>query len=840
MPRLTPRRIVTGITFLIVASLGVSLLSGDDSQGAQVYAAKRSHPRARAMDVMRDREQGHVIQKRKAPKQPEPSVVDRKLNAVVPKRDDEEKQKSQDQIPNIVHFFWLTDQEFGFHHLLSVLSAHKLLGAEEIMFHAAAKPKGRWWKEAEAVPTLSLIPWGSDAPEKVSRQMEVRARLESLMQHGGIYLGTDTIALRPFGELRRLDCVMGRTGDGLSDQVLLASQDASFLKTWYKTLLQGKFKEAIEVAAKQPDLLHVEDTRLTRPRWTDWWDLSNLYREGETVDFSDSYAIQLAYDQYNLGHTPDSVLTLDSTFGRIARTVYHGAPELKKSEKKVAEPNTNAVVPNIVHYLWFGEKDFQLHNLISMMSARQQLKAPIMFHTDAEPAGRYWAEAKLIDELTVVECEAPNATLGETVEDAILQILREEGGIYLDADVIVVKPFDNLMKYDVTMGRSPRGLSFSTVIAKKKAYFVQKLQKMRKTRSEEFDWEELALDAAVDRPDLVHVEENALSRPRLGDWKDPSLLFVENDSGWSDNFAIKLFYDLYAQYHNQYDIVNLRTTFGQIARSVYYGSPRLITDGSQPRLYPRDDYVVPNVVHYVWLTCHDFRFHHLLSVLSAHRYIKPDHIYIHSDCAPSGHNWEVAKEKIGEILEVVPAEQPEEIFGNPIHNIPHRSDITRMDVLLKQGGIYLDWDVFAFKSFDPLRRYDYVMGNEIAGLNNGVILSKPNAEFLRIWYDNYRHFDDGKWNFHSVMEPWRLASEHPNLIHMELTGLSRPDWTDWWDMKRVWNEDVLEDWSEAYAIHFIYSYHNEEHNPEDIKRMRGTFGEMARWVYYGQKEAIED
>ncbi|XP_035692308.1 uncharacterized protein LOC118426857 [Branchiostoma floridae] len=143
------------------------------------------------------------------------------------------------------------------------------------------------------------------------------------------------------------------------------------------------------------------------------------------------------------------------------------------------------------------------------------------------------------------------------------------------------------------------------------------------------------------------------------------------------------------------------------------------------------------------------------------------------------------------------------------------------------------------KPFHPLRRFDFVLGNEIAGLNNGLILSKKDAPFLKVWWENYKHFDDNKWNFHSVMEPFRLAFVHPNLIQMEFNTLSRPGWEDWWDMKAMWNEDHLYPWSHVYGVHFIYSYHGEEHNPEDIKHMRGTFGQMARWVYYGQVEFLD-
>src|SRR6201999_3240379 len=70
----------------------------------------------------------------------------------------------------------------------------------------------------------------------------------------------------------------------------------------------------------------------------------------------------------------------------------------------------------------------------------------------------------------------------------------------------------------------------------------------------------------------------------------------------------------------------------------------------------------------------------------------------------------------------------------------HLADIIRLDVLLKDGGIYLDSDVFALHSFSTLRHspLDVILGNEGGnrnGLCNAVILSRPNATFIRRWID---------------------------------------------------------------------------------------------------------
>ena len=56
----------------------------------------------------------------------------------------------------------------------------------------------------------------------------------------------------------------------------------------------------------------------------------------------------------------------------------------------------------------------------------------------------------------------------------------------------------------------------------------------------------------------------------------------------------------------------------------------------------QDEYVVPNNVHYVWYsdTKKEFRFQQYLSVLSVHKFQKPDNIYFHTNSPPSGKYWD--------------------------------------------------------------------------------------------------------------------------------------------------------------------------------------------------------
>ena len=48
-----------------------------------------------------------------------------------------------------------------------------------------------------------------------------------------------------------------------------------------------------------------------------------------------------------------------------------------------------------------------------------------------------------------------------------VRILKEEGGIYLDTDVIVLRPFDELRNYAMTLGEEMKGVICNAVIIAK-------------------------------------------------------------------------------------------------------------------------------------------------------------------------------------------------------------------------------------------------------------------------------------------------------------------------------------------------------------------------------------
>lgn len=246
--------------------------------------------------------------------------------------------------------------------------------------------------------------------------------------------------------------------------------------------------------------------------------------------------------------------------------------------------------------------------------------------------------------------------------------------------------------------------------------------------------------------------------------------------------------------------------------------------------------VVPYNIHFIWFAKEnsEFRFDNLLSILSAYYLAKPQNIFFYCDEEPKGKFWLEVKDRV-KMLRLIHYKAPMRVFGESgprIHYVEHQSDIARIDILKHQGGIYLDLDVLTLKPYTKLLYYNFTMGLEYKGnpgrLNNGIILSRPNATFLELWHKTYKSFEWNEWDEHSCQETYKLAEKYPNLVHVEEKTLNYPSGP----MKHLIYEVSHFNWSNNYAIHLWSRLHKKAYTPETIKNLNTTFGKLARLIYY--------
>ena len=255
--------------------------------------------------------------------------------------------------------------------------------------------------------------------------------------------------------------------------------------------------------------------------------------------------------------------------------------------------------------------------------------------------------------------------------------------------------------------------------------------------------------------------------------------------------------------------------------------------------------VVPRILHLTWYgskTRPAFRFHHVISVMSSLRFIQPKRIMFWYDTAPTGKWWTFIRHKIKKtttMLMMMQREAPKTIFGRPINKDEHHSDIIRLEAVIKYGGIYHDLDIVILRPLGKLYCYQTTMGEERPNwLCNGFFMSVANVTFLRLWYDSYHTFNSTRWNFHSVRMPGIIAKQHPGLVHVEKDTIHKPTWQGR-ERRKLYATGVFYDWkARNYAVHLWYRFHNVDYDPESIKRLNKTVGQIFRYIFYGNSDML--
>jgi hypothetical protein len=158
-------------------------------------------------------------------------------------------------IPNVVHFIYFNgpnSRDFSYLNYLAVRAAHDIQQPDTIYMHYNTEPVGNPnWDRMKSYVTLAQI----TPPERlmgvklgyVQYQADV-VRLQKLLEHGGIYLDTDILMLKPLTPFMDRHCVMGAEGyvdhaadqhtsdvdkvGSISNAVIMAEPQCPFIRSW--------------------------------------------------------------------------------------------------------------------------------------------------------------------------------------------------------------------------------------------------------------------------------------------------------------------------------------------------------------------------------------------------------------------------------------------------------------------------------------------------------------------------------------------------------------------------------------------------------------------------------
>ena len=154
-------------------------------------------------------------------------------------------------------------------------------------------------------------------------------------------------------------------------------------------------------------------------------------------------------------------------------------------------------IPPVVHYVFgmeptFGHLGFGLVHYLSLLATTMYLRPPaIKWHHRFLPpnASAWWACARPLvalhpvgDVATIHGRAFPSLHVAHKADVVRLDVLRAEGGIYLDSDVLPLRPFDELLRLGaggaVVMGKEEApgqsGLANAVLLAPRNASFLNR------------------------------------------------------------------------------------------------------------------------------------------------------------------------------------------------------------------------------------------------------------------------------------------------------------------------------------------------------------------------------
>lgn len=247
----------------------------------------------------------------------------------------------------------------------------------------------------------------------------------------------------------------------------------------------------------------------------------------------------------------------------------------------------------------------------------------------------------------------------------------------------------------------------------------------------------------------------------------------------------------------------------------------------------KEEYLVPNIVHFIWFGKEKtMTFVNYISILSAYKIQKPEILRLHCDHLPVGDYWNRLQSEV--TLDVVHHDPPKTIHGHKLSHVFHQGDVAKMEILLSQGGIYLDYDVIVLRSLNPLRRYNNVFGKEHERkLNAGVILAQSHSPFIQMWYESYRDYRPRHWDYNCAIVTYTLAQKHPDMVHVEEYKLTTPDWLD---RAKLFRSTI--DWRgmRVYCVHLMLHMDQRKRSPRTLEFMNNTIGDVIRYIYYGSNQ----
>lgn len=411
----------------------------------------------------------------------------------------DQKDLENNLIPNHVYYMWCYNRTIEFRQYLSILSTWKIFRPDDITLFTKYNIKGfqdhynAWLPELlQTIPSFRVetLPPSAENDEK---GCGLSVAIHILHSGGGIYFADDFFPLKSFRFILKNDFSVGVMTNTTNVSFLSSSRHNERLKSF------NKLKEESQINPKLVAGLHYCDI------------LNNVNKTPSTSE--------LCIHLRNV--KPVQLMHLNTTFGRLARTVLYGQPDLIQPK-----PLLPGKIPKIFHLVWYGRKLMDIMMYLSLSSILGVVQPEAVYiHGDGQLYGKYFEELKKDSRVKLINRELPTHIFEHQLmytqhrSDIIrADVLLKYGGIYCDWDVLWLNPIDDLIGkgYDsiLNLDHMPRpgfpdSINLGVLMSKPGAHFIKHWQdSLVNYKSRDFFYNAIELPYKVyeKHPDTVHIE----------------------------------------------------------------------------------------------------------------------------------------------------------------------------------------------------------------------------------------------------------------------------------------------------------------------------------------------
>lgn len=232
----------------------------------------------------------------------------------------------------------------------------------------------------------------------------------------------------------------------------------------------------------------------------------------------------------------------------------------------------------------------------------------------------------------------------------------------------------------------------------------------------------------------------------------------------------------------------------------------------------------PRVFHFIFgLREQAAPFHllHYLCLTSCFAVNRPDAVHFHYRHEPYGPWWDRIKPRLSlrRVPDRVRGFAPERYAGSDEGSLiarlgldyAHEADFLRLDILLAEGGVYVDMDTLFVRPYPGAWFAEaFAVGEEFSpwfpglvmrpSLCNALMFAQPGAAFATRWRERMEAVFDGRWSRHSCEEAARVWFDMPDAVRV-LPAAYFYRYSSNIPGLRALLQERDRDWPDLYSVH---------------------------------------